>query len=64
MLLAGISAQTRLRLKTYRSDGGVKIHRLNDHGNRSPLKATGMTKGKSCGFGGEEKVAVMTATIK
>jgi len=31
MLLAGISAQTRLRLKAYRSDGGVKTHKLNDH---------------------------------
>jgi len=30
--LAGLSAQTRLRLKTYRSDGGAKMHRLNDYG--------------------------------
>jgi len=31
MLLAGISAQTRLRLKAYRSDGGAKTHKLNGH---------------------------------
>ena len=32
MILAGISVQIRLRLKTYRSGGGVKMHRLNDYG--------------------------------
>ncbi len=59
MLLAGSSVQTRLWLKTYRSDGGAKIHRLNDHGYRFRLQATGMTEGANTGMTGGATAGMM-----